>query len=231
MVKNSIRKSPFIWSLKPPDLAAYVTRQLNTFFPDSDFVSVTTLEMFMDAACKRTETCFSEIRIKYFYEGDSPCFNHLNSDHYAMFLYLLSNSIFRAGGPLSVATKVFLLNKALNGIDAFYSISLPEVFLFVHPVGTVLGNAKYGNYFAVYQNCSVGSDNEGNYPQFGDGILLYAGSSVIAKSHLGNNVVLGAKAFLINTDVSNNSLVLGSYPNHKIVPNERTVIDRIFNRG
>ena len=48
--------------------------------------------------------------------------------------------------------KLFVLNKALNGIDLFYEIELPEVFFIGHSVGIVLAKARYGNRLVLYQN-------------------------------------------------------------------------------
>jgi serine O-acetyltransferase len=45
----------------------------------------------------------------------------------------------------------------LNGLDLYYQVEMPEVFFLDHAVGRVLGNGKYGNYFAFLQNCTVGN--------------------------------------------------------------------------
>lgn len=53
----------------------------------------------------------------------------LYSDQYAMFLYLLSNTIHRRTDWQSLCDKLFFLNKALYGIDAFYEVEFPDIFL------------------------------------------------------------------------------------------------------
>ncbi|HBI21997.1 MAG TPA: serine acetyltransferase, partial [Legionella sp.] len=164
-------------SLEQPALIAYVAKQLDFFYPDGHDV-MRHLSHIMPMVIKRMDHCFSHIHKKYYVEHGHASFHHLNSDHYAMFLYLLSNEAWRQGfTPL--AEKAFLLNKALHGLDAFYSIALPDVFLLVHPVGTVLGNATYSDFFVVYQNVTVGSDVGGVYPCFGQSCVLYSKSSVI----------------------------------------------------
>ena len=114
------------------DLADYVSRQLNTFYPDRHAIDSFDLTHHVTEAMGRVYASFRHIKKKYYADGDNVLFNHLNSDHYASFLYLLSNTIYRSGLNEEIAAKVFMLNKALFGLDAFYAVNLPEVFLFVH---------------------------------------------------------------------------------------------------
>ena len=143
-----------------------------------------------------------------------------------MFLYYLSNSIWKDTQDDILPSKLFYLNKIMHGLDLFYSVSMPDIFLLVHPVGSVLGNASYSNYFICYQNCTVGSDID--YPLFDEGVVLYAHASVIGKCNIGKNVRLGAYSFVINTDIPDNVTVLGQYPNHKIIPATHTVLSDFF---
>lgn len=215
-------------SLTLKDLTNYTLRQLNHFFPDGDLVNSEILTKSVENAWERLSYCISHVRVKYFYANGVSQFNHLHSDQYAMFLYLLGNSIYEAHGHIPVAEKVFLLNKMLHGIDAFYSISLPSVFLFVHPLGTVLGNAVYNDYFCVYQNCTVGSTAVNEYPKFDKGTILYANSQVIGSCNIGKNVVFGANTFILTGNVPDNSLVTGQYPNHKVQRYKSSVIEDVF---
>lgn len=214
-------------SLEKNEIALYVQRQLGNWFPDGETYYGEPLRASADSALTRVEVCFSQIRRKYFCESGQVTFDHLHSDHWAMFLYLLSNELYRRGSE-RLATKVFYLNKALNGLDAFYSVQLPEVFMFVHPVGTVLGNAAYADYFIAYQNCTVRSDELDNYPRFGEGVILYAGSRVIGGCEIGDNCVLAANSFLVNTNIPANTLVTGQYPNHELRSNKRSAYEREF---
>jgi len=105
---------------------------------------------------------------------------------------------------------------------------MPEVFMVVHPVGTVLGNASYGNHFVAYQNCSVGSLEDGKYPTFEGETILFAKSTVLGNCHVGKNVVFAANSFILNVDIPANSTVVGSYPDHRILPIKNDVKDHFF---
>jgi len=214
-------------SLSGDDLASYVARQASAFFPDTA-LSAGSLTAPVRSAIDRLERCFSVVRRKYFAVDGESTFDHLHTDQYAMFLYLLANSIHRAGGDSRLAKKVYALNKALHGIDAFYEVELPEAFLFQHPVGTVLGRGRYGNYFFVYQRCSVGSSVDGAYPTIGDGVVMFGGSAIIGASTVGNNCWLSVGATVLDTDVPADSVVFGRSPNLTVKPTRRNVVRDLF---
>jgi len=214
-------------TLSQDDLACYVARQASAFFPDGA-VSAGSLTVPVRSALDRLERCFSQVGLKYFAEDGESTFDHLHTDQYAMFLYLLANSIHREGGDPRLASKVYALNKALHGIDAFYEVELPEAFVFQHPVGTVLGRGRYGNYFFVYQRCSVGASVEGAYPTIGEGVVMFGGSAIIGASTVGNNCWLSVGATVLDTDVPPNSVVFGRSPDLTVKPTRRDVVRDLF---
>lgn len=74
------------------------------------------------------------------------------------------------------------------------------------------GRATFGEYFFFYQGCTVGGDHN-TYPVIGHHVRLFANSTVLGESHIGNNVWIGAGALVKNTDIPDNSLVFGQSPN------------------
>ena len=196
-------------SLDHPELAAYVTRQINNFFNDGESVRDDDVLSLLPQTLSRLEHCFTNINNKYFFDGNSTIFNHLHGDQYAMFLYWLGNTAYKVGAPSNLPAKLFLLNKSLHGIDAFYEIELPSIFLFVHPIGTVLGRGCYSDYFLVYQRCGVGSNHD-VYPTLGPYTTLRPGSSVLGKCTLGRNNTLAAESLLLDRDLLNDSLYIGN---------------------
>lgn len=212
----------------PEALATFVVRQLSTFFPDAQATPVEAVMAHLGRALERTHLCFSGIARSKFREGDSPMFNYQHPDHYAMFLYLLANTLSRAEPGSPLAFRLYYLNKVLHSLDAYPDIALPEVFQFMHPVGTILGHARYGNYFCVYQGCSVGSDEDGAVPEFGDHVVLYAGASVIGNCRIGSNVVIGAKAQVLNCDVPDDRIVVQRREPLELHINKRHVLARRF---
>lgn len=210
------------------DLCMYVARQLSLFFPDNRPVAPGQLRPVIGEALERTCACFAGIEKKKFRADGRVMFNYLHPDHYAMFLYLLSNTVSRRDRANPLAFRLFYLNKVMHGLDAYHDTELPEIFQFMHPLGTILGQAKYGNYFCVYQGCSVGCGEDGVFPEIGEHVILYAGASVIGNSKIGDNVVIGANAMILNCDIPANKVIMGGYQPLDMRDNTRHVLKRRF---
>ena len=196
-------------SISKIELTDYICRQINFFFPSKIEVKRNDLLALTDCAISRLEFCFSRINIKYFNDGKQTIFNHLNGDQYSMFLYWMS---FLANTDLErseVASKLYLLNKALHGIDAFYEIKLPAIFLFVHPLGTVLGRATYQDYLIVYQRCGIGT-NKGSNPKLGKHLTLHPGSTILGSSKIGSNCAIASDSILIDYNLQDNQTYFGN---------------------
>ena len=217
-----------ILSLKINDLSSYLIKQIKSSFPDNKNINESFVKKSISNALDKIELCFEKINLPYYKLDNKSFFNHLHGDHYSSFLYQLSRE-FYIQNNIELATKVFQLNKKLFGIDVFYTTILPEYYIFVHPIGTVIGSgADYSNHTVFYQNVTIGSDFDGNYPKFNEKIILFSKSSVIGKCEVGHNCILGANSFVINKDIIDNSIVTGSYPNNKIIKNDNKHISKYF---
>ncbi len=187
------------------DLAAYSAAQLSSFFPDRK-VSTSDLLPYIGDALRRLELCFSHIVWPgYNIEGEAT-FDVFHSDQYCMYIYVLSNLVYRDQGPQALASKLFYLNKTLHGFNCMYDTVLPDVFWLVHVVGTVLGKAEYGNFLVVRQGCTIGALG-GEYPVLGEGLVLSAGASIVGPCVIGDNVMIGPGCTVFKEDVPSNSLV------------------------
>ncbi|NJC41300.1 serine O-acetyltransferase [Brevundimonas alba] len=196
-------------SLDAAGLAAYAAAQVNGMFPDGDPVEADVLMPAVEGALPRLEHCFVHVDNKYFFDGESAVFRHLHGDQYAMWLYLLSNELYRQGGPAAACSKLFLLNKALHGIDAFHEVELPSIFLLVHPLGTVLGRGTYSDYFVAYQRCGIGS-NRDVYPTLGRHVTLRPGSAVLGNCTVGDHCQIAAESLVLDRDLPDHTLYIGN---------------------
>ncbi len=208
-------------------ISAYLAKQLSNFFPDRQ-VMPGEIKPFVDGGLERLALCLAKISDKYLPPGQEKVFNQWITDHYAMFLYLVANTIYRMQGSKELAEKTYALNKALHAIDVYYEVKLPEVFFFQHPVGTVLGRGNYGNYFMVYQRCTVGAKDQ-VYPTIGEGVVMFGGSAIIGDCTVGDNVWISTGSSIMGHDVPNGSSVFGQSPNLTIKPTLRNVIRDLFN--
>ena len=182
-------------------LLGYLERQLHNFFPDGQRGLREQLDARLDEALDRLAHCIGAVRL--WRAGE---FDPLHSSQYATFLYYLANSLHRHGADRALCNKLFMLNKALNGIDLFYEIDLPPVFFIGHSVGIVLAKATYGNHLVLYQNCTVGK-NHGVAPVLGDGVVLYPNSAVIGGCRVGDGSVIAQGTSVIGRDTPGDCLV------------------------
>ena len=127
-------------------------------------------------------------------------FNVLQSSQHCIYLYFLANTIWKASGDTAAPTRLFLMNKALNGIDLFYEIAMPEVFYIGHSVGIVLAKATYGNHLVLYQNSTIGR-HKADIPVIGDRVVVYPNSAIIGRSVVGDDAVISQGTSVINKRV------------------------------
>lgn len=192
-------------------------RQISAFWYDSFVSEWDELDYYLETAVKTVEKVLEASHNKYY---EQYGFNHTNSVQYCLFLYHLSHLIgTSAGGKselIALADRTYYLNKIMNGVDWYWGIELPEYMMCEHPIGTVLGRASYGNYFFVYQGCTVGGNRKNGrlcYPSIGNFVLLYSNSKILGDSHIGNNVIIAANTMIVDEDIPDNAIVFGQSPN------------------
>ena len=191
------------------ELITLVSKQLNNFFINID---IHTIDYNIDKALFRTEYSLSAIENKYYYNENEFKFNPYHSGQYSVFLYYLANTVYLSGVINEMADKIYYLNKIMNNIDWYYEIKLPEVFSVEHPMGSVLGRAKYSNKLFIYQGVTVGG-NKGNYPILEENVLLYSNSTILGNSHIGDHVIVSSGSYIKDENIPSYSLVFGQTPN------------------
>jgi serine O-acetyltransferase len=209
------------------DLLRYLVRQLDHFFPDQASGVEAVLDAHLDVALHRLERCINQVRM-----WKPGQFDALHSSQYTIFVYYLANTLWRSGGrtdsDLRVCTKLFLLNKALNGIDCFYEIELPEVFFIGHSVGIVLAKATYGERLVIYQNSTVGK-NHGCAPVLEAGVVMYPNTAVIGRCLVREGSVISQGVSVVNQDTPPRKLVFqGERGSLVFKASERDILGDIF---
>lgn len=203
-------------------------RQLSSHWGD---INKSLIQEYIPETLKRIERLLSHITKdnKYVWNKNETVFSPMHSVQYAVFLYLLSNTIYKnVGKSIEEIDSIYYLNKIMHSCDWFYAISLPEVFFAEHPLGSVLGKADYGNQFFFYQGCTVGGnrDKAGKlyYPVIGENVLMYSNSSVLGDAVIGNNVIISAGTIIVGENIPSNSIVFGRSPNLIIKKREKKEI-------
>lgn len=190
------------------ELKEYVFRQLNHFFPDNRMSPNDQLFIHsLNHALERSEYCFKHIALKSFHNKGTTYFSHLHADQYTIFLWFLSNTVWKEYQDIEIASKLFYLNKTLNGVVCMYDAGLPDIFLIVHGGGIVLGKAKYQDFFVCYQGCTVGAI-EGVYPVIGRGVAMAPQSSIIGECVVGDFSTIGNQSLLRNRNLNERSIYI-----------------------
>lgn len=184
-------------------LAEYVNAQLNYIYPDG-YDSKTSIDKSIDEALAKMHFSMKHVALRGYTK-----FTHLHSDLYAQFIYYLSNTIWVNLNDSVTASKLFYLNKTLHGLNCTYDTKLPDIFILIHCVGTILGKAKYSNYFVACHNVTVGSD-KGIEPEIGQGIYMGPGSSIVGNCKVGNYTHMAINSVLLDQNSSGECVIVGS---------------------
>lgn len=203
-------------------LQRYLLRQLEHYLPD-DQDSAPLISAHIDLALDRLRRCINGVRL-----WQIERFDYLHSTQYCLFLYYLSNTIWRCTSETEVPTKLFLLNKALNGIDCFYEISLPDIFFIGHTAGIVLAKASYGEHLVLYQNSTIGK-NHGVAPTLEEGVIMYPNTAIIGRCKVRAHTVVSQGTSIINQDTPGKTLVFpGSAGKLTFKALKRPILEDIF---
>jgi len=151
-------------------------------------------------AWTRARICVSHIR------AASSGIDPMVSGHHATLLYFLSRALATRGNRED-ATRVFLTNKMLHGIDLYHEIEMPSVFVIGHTVGMVFAKATYGPRSVFHQGCTVGRDGEAR-PTLEEGVVMYPNSSIIGACHVRANTAIAPGVQLVNTDTPGDCVVV-----------------------
>ena len=207
------------------EIMQVVARQLknNFLFEENDFEK---LVISGRMALSQTVYSLSWSNNKYYASLNEKNFNIFHSNQNAIFLYYLSNNLFKENETY-LAERVYYLNKMLNCVELFYEVELPRIFSCDHPLGSVIGRAKYSDYFSFSQGCTVGN-NRGIYPRIGHHVAMMSNSKILGDSCVGNYCVIAANTCIKDEDIPDNSVVFGQSPN--LIIKNNFVEDSIWRR-
>ena len=203
------------------ELEEYINFQLKNFFPDNKS-HLNEIKLNLDDALDRTLFSIKHTKLPGYTE-----FHYLHSDLYAQFIYFLSNVVWNRSHDVTLATKLFYLNKSLHGINCMYNTELPNIFILIHCTGIVLGKAKYADYFVACQNITVGSD-KGFSPEITGPLYMGPGSSLVGASVTGEFTHMSIGSSLLHVNVLDNSLVIGRGKSLEIKQLKRNLLKEVY---
>lgn len=196
---------------------------INLLYKQLSFFLISDEEMelikgYYTEAFERSEYCFSASTNKYYHRCGETYFNPFHSGQWCIFLYFLSNTLYRKNASYSISCdKIYYLNRMLNGVDMFYEVNLPDIFMLDHPLGSVIGRGTIGNYFSFSQGCTIGN-NKGIFPVLGENVKMLSNAKIIGNTHIGDNVIVAANTYVKDQNIESNVIVFGISPNLILKP-------------
>lgn len=206
--------------MKIPEMRQLILHQLENFYIISEEEKYLMDEEIIGKSTSSTQYCLEKMNFKY-YISQAPSvrkegINLYNSVMNCIFLYWLSRNLF-LDNKSGLADKIYCLNKALNCVELFYEVNLPDIWLCDHPLGSVMGRAQYGNYFFFYQGCTVGSNfrKDGTFvhPIIGQHVKMLSHSKILGNCRIGDHTIISANCYIKDQDVPSNTIVFGKSPN------------------
>ena len=205
------------------NLSNYTCNQIINLFPDSNFSEdLKELESIQNEVEKRLQPILSRVKL-YDYN-----FDRYHSLQYATYLYITSNILWKTGSTSGLADKIFCLNKSMNAIEINYAVTLPNIFFLSHTVGTVLGQAHYGNELVIFQNVTVGRIGD-RTPVIGNKVILYPQVIVSGSTQIGDNCVISSGCHLHNCSIPDNTKVLNKNGDLVFTPSSSKYIELYLN--
>ncbi len=214
-----------ILSLPEQELLEYIGRQGEHLFPDGVRFQGDDVKAAFSMALERLETSLSTVTLPgYHNAAGETTFSHMHADQYAQLLYFFGNSLWKRSQNRPVCDKLLAMNRALFSLFISYKCGMPDHFVLGHPLGTILGNADYGDYLVVFQGVTVNTETDENgqaAPHLGKGLFLGAHAKIIGRQTVGDRVSIGVGAMLFEQDVPDDHVVLSEDGRAVIRPRRR----------
>lgn len=103
------------------------------------------------------------------------------------------------------------ISEILSGIEIAYNAEIGKGLFIGHLSGIIIGHgSKIGNYSSFHSDVVIGGSGRGEShgsPTIGDCVYFGAGAKVIGRIHIGNSVMIGANAVVVNNFPDNSVLV------------------------
>lgn len=223
-------------SLREDELKNYVRRQLENFFPDKYKFFGSDIDKALNLALYRLENCFKYINDPFYYScaQKKTYFHHLHGDQYASFLYFLANSLWTLAENKPICDKLIYLNRTLNNFFISYKCKMPDIFFLCHPQGTIIGNADYEDFLAIFQDVTIASpvkDSKRNWKvSLGRGVLLATGAKIIGSTTIGNYASIGANVVIHHKNIPAKSIAYHDDDGKLVIRQKNScVAQRLFN--
>lgn len=217
------------YSDDPAKQYEFLCKMVGRDFPydiDGDFKDQIVAKLF-DDVYRNLISQHSRIKNGYYSTAGKGIVDFSYLDHYLILCHRFAHALSVELGNKSLADAVYYSCRVRTSVDLYYRCEIGDYFMPVHPLGAVLDSkARYGKVFKVYNGVHVGPygiegkpPSEWVHPVIGDGVTVYANSSIYGRTVIGNNVIVSPGTTIINEEIPDSCIVFGASPNLKAMPN------------
>jgi len=123
-----------------------------------------------------------------------------NSNELPVFLYRLGNEVYNGSADERLLGAIHWIMRECCACEIYYSNQIGEGLYIMHGIGTVIGSRNIiGRGFKIYQNCTVGhKQGETGGCVIGSDVTMFAGSQIIGRVNIGDNVVIGSRSLVLD---------------------------------
>lgn len=221
-------------TLERENLSAYVLKQLDFYIPDGYVVEQKYWLEAIGTALIRCDNCFKHILIPQYRDSNKESlFSHLHRDQYATFLYFLGNTLWVHYHEKQLCDKLLNLQSILHSFFLSYKCEMPDIFCLGHPIGSIIGNARYSDGLYINQNVTVNThvDDKGNTDLvLGKGVTLCAGATIIGNKPIGDRVTIGPNVLIHNEKIESDYTCINQRGEiiNRMRKSEKCVAEQIF---
>lgn len=216
------------------ELSTFVERQLNFYIPDGYVIQQEYWLEAIDTALQRCDNCFKHVLTPQYRDSNKESlFSHLHRDQYATFLYFLGNTLWIHYHEKQICDKLLNLQSILHSFFLSYKCEMPDIFWLGHPIGSIIGNAKYSDGLCISQNVTVNThiDDNGNTDLvIGKGVVLEPGCTIIGNQPIGDRVTVGPNVMIYNQKIESDYTCINDGGRLLIRPrkHERCIAEQVF---
>ncbi|KAF3306232.1 MULTISPECIES: serine O-acetyltransferase EpsC [Lactobacillales] len=137
----------------------------------------------------------------------------IDSGYQAIVLYRISHFFWIRNFKL-IARIITRISIMINSIEISPGANLGNNVIISHGIGTVIGiNSVIGDNVLIRQNVTIGQKGNSHllhdeYPTIENNVSIGAGTVILGKVNVGENVIIGANS-VVTKDVPNNSVIAG----------------------
>jgi serine O-acetyltransferase len=154
--------------------------------------------------------------IKAIYRND-PAARNIEFLFYAGFwaitFHRITHFLWKAHIPL-IPRILSQLTRFFTGVEIHPGATIGKGFFIDHGMGVVIGETtEIGDNCVLFHNVTLGGTGKHKkkrHPTLGNSVFVGTGATLLGPLNVGNNVRIGANAFIIMHDVPDNCTVVGS---------------------